>query len=59
MLGLKDPVIFWAYILTILSAVLCVVYGMMNWNKGTENEAKEMDEEQKWEKKDKEISDKM
>ncbi|MDD5455929.1 MAG: hypothetical protein PHV30_02715 [Candidatus Margulisbacteria bacterium] len=59
MLGLKDPVIFWAYLLTILSALLCVIYGILNWNKGAENEGKEMDEEKKWEKKDKEISDKL
>jgi hypothetical protein len=36
MLGFKDPLIAAAFILCILSALLCVVYGGLNWNKGDE-----------------------
>jgi len=33
MLGLADGQIAAAFILSILSVILCVVYGAMNWNK--------------------------
>ncbi|MEG6522218.1 symporter small accessory protein [Desulfotomaculum sp. 1211_IL3151] len=33
MLGFADPQIILAYILCILSAGLCVAYGIKNWNK--------------------------
>ncbi len=56
MLGIKDPVIYLAYILTMLSAVACVIYGIINWNKGTETETNDIAEEQAWEKKDKKIT---
>lgn len=32
MLGLTDPGIILAYALSIGGAVLCVVYGIINWN---------------------------
>jgi len=33
-LGIESPAVFAGYILCILSTVLCVVYGILNWNKG-------------------------
>lgn len=33
MLGLNDSGIILAYLLSIGGAVLCVVYGTLNWNK--------------------------
>ncbi len=33
MFGLSDPWIIAAYVLTTLSVLLCVVYGIINWNK--------------------------
>ena len=36
MFGISDPWIWMAYLLCILSAVLCLVYGTINWNKGDE-----------------------
>jgi hypothetical protein len=50
MLGINDPWILTAYLLCILSAVLCIIYGAYHWNKGAENEAEELSEEAKWEK---------
>jgi hypothetical protein len=38
MLGLADGQILLVYILSILSALLCVVYGLINWNKSDEDE---------------------
>ena len=34
LLGLEDPWILGAYIGIILSTLLCIVYGAVNWNKG-------------------------
>jgi len=36
MFGIKDPGIWSAYLICILSAIVCVVYGIVNWNKGDE-----------------------
>ncbi|MGE5613389.1 MAG: symporter small accessory protein [Bacillota bacterium] len=36
MLGLPDPWIAAAYLLSIISAAVCVVYGLANWNKGND-----------------------
>lgn len=33
MLGLESNTIALAYILSVFSSALCVVYGMLNWNK--------------------------
>jgi hypothetical protein len=34
MLGIDDPGVWLAYVLSVLSAVLCVVYSWWNWNRG-------------------------
>jgi hypothetical protein len=33
MFGLTDPAIWIAYLLTIGGTLLCVIYGVINWNK--------------------------
>jgi len=35
-LGIADPWVALVFVLCILSALLCVVYGLINWNKGEE-----------------------
>ncbi len=35
-LGIEDPGVWLAYLLSLISAVACVVYGIVNWNKGDE-----------------------
>lgn len=35
-LGIKGTGVVLAYVLCVLSALLCVVYGLLNWNKGDE-----------------------
>lgn len=37
-LGISDPWIFSGYLFTILSVLLCVIYGAINWNKGDEED---------------------
>ena len=36
MLGFDDPYIALAYVLCIVSMLLCVVYGLVMWNRGDE-----------------------
>ena len=38
MFGIEDPSIYMVYVLTFLSMLICVVYGVVYWNKGGENE---------------------
>ncbi len=49
MLGIPDVSIWLAYLLSILSAAACITYGLVNWNKGAENEQTQIQEEVKWE----------
>lgn len=49
MLGIPDFGIIAAYLLCILSTVACVVYGIVNWNKGGEDESAQIAEETVWE----------
>ncbi len=57
MLGLQDNAIFAAYTLSIVSALGCVVYGILNWNRGANDEAIEIREEQQWEKDEDKINE--
>ena len=34
MLGIDDPYVLAAYILCLAGTALCVVYGLLNWNRG-------------------------
>ena len=36
MLGIESTGVLVAYLLCIASSILCVVYGLLNWNKGEE-----------------------
>ena len=55
MLGFDSLGVYFAYTFTILATLLCIVYGMVNWNKPKDEQKKEVEEEIKWEKKDKKI----
>jgi hypothetical protein len=57
-LGINDPWIWGVYLLCILSTLLCVIYGLTNWNKGGEIEEKEISEEAAWEEEEEEMQDK-
>ena len=47
MLGLEGVAVPLGFILTILSALLCIVYGLLNWNKGYVTE-EELKQEEAW-----------
>ncbi len=51
-MGIKDPSIWMAYLLCILSTIACVVYGVMYWNKGA---ADTTEEDKKWALEEEEI----
>ena len=52
MLGIDDPGIYMGYILAILSLIACIIYGLMNWNKGMETDIDEIQKDLDWEDKD-------
>ncbi|MCP3927068.1 MAG: hypothetical protein GY714_31300 [Desulfobacterales bacterium] len=54
MLGLSGVAVPLGFILCILSTLLCVVYGIMNWNKGYIKE-EELKLEEVWKDEEKEM----
>jgi len=59
MLGIPDAGIWLAYILCIASTILCVVYGIINWNKGGDVDEGESQKEIEWINKEEEIDNKL
>jgi len=49
--GIQDPWVWLAYLLCIFSTLLCVAYGLINWNKGDETV---QPEDVQWAKEEKE-----
>ncbi len=56
MLGLKDPWIWSVYLLCILSALFCIIYGAVNWNRGEETV---FPEDVKWVKDEEEVEEEL
>lgn len=56
-LGIPDFWIWSVFLLCLGSALLCVIYGLINWNKGAESENFDIAEESAWEEKEKDIVD--
>ncbi len=56
-LGISDPWIAAAYIGCILAMLLCVGYGILNWNKGGDNEGEQISEEISWHEKEKDMEE--
>ncbi|MDD3984538.1 MAG: hypothetical protein PHY59_01295 [Methanobacterium sp.] len=57
-LGISDPGISAAYICCVLALLLCLVYGVINWNKGGGDEKEQISEESKWHVKEKDMEEK-
>ena len=57
MLGLGDSWVLFAFVLSVLSVAACVVYGIINWNKGSEEEQQQINEEIQWQAEDVKIED--
>lgn len=56
MFGLDNFWISLVYILSILSAIGCVIYGILYWNKG-DNDSVIMQEEKQWAEKEKKVEE--
>ena len=53
MLGFQDAGALAAFLLTIGAVLVCIVYGVVNWNKPSPaEESREVKEELEWEKND-------
>lgn len=57
MLGIQDLSIFLVVLLCLLCAAFCVVYGIINWNKGQDKELEEIQEELVWEEEENKIKE--
>lgn len=57
MLKALDAGVFMAYLLIFASVLLCIIYGLINWNKGGNVTPEEASEESKWDQEEKEITD--
>jgi len=55
MFGIEDPAIYLGYLMAILSLIACIVYGIINWNKGMEDNLEEIEKDLGWEDKDEQI----
>lgn len=56
MFGIPDPGIWMGYMLSIMSLVLCIVYGAYNWNKGKEPVQEDLTTDLEWEQKEEEMN---
>lgn len=56
MLGIESPGVYWAYIGSIASALACIIYGIINWNKGAIDEEEEK-KSIEWKEHEKTIND--
>ncbi|HEX9933853.1 MAG TPA: hypothetical protein VGB38_01550 [bacterium] len=59
MLGLGDFWVVLVFVLTLCSVLLCVVYGIVKWNKDGEPSKKELAEEKRWDREEKKIEKKL
>ena len=59
MLGFHDFWILAGYALTVLSAIFCIVYGIINRHKGMEEKDGDYREELRWEKEEIELIEKL
>lgn len=55
MLGINDPAIYLGYLAAIISLIACIIYGILYWNKGMEDDEKEIEKDLEWENKDEQI----
>ena len=56
MLGIEDKWVSLSYLLCLLSALLCVIYGALTWNKGVEEPGQE---DIKWAAEEKKVEEEL
>ena len=58
MFGIEDFSVSLVYLLCILSALLCLVYGIVNWNKG-EPDVQDVSKTANWEEEETNVEEKL
>lgn len=58
MLGIEDKWVSAAYVLCLASTVLCVIYGLITWNKGDEG-AEQVAEDVQWAEHEKKVEEEL
>jgi len=56
MLGIEDKYVALAYLLCLLSTLVCVIYGIINWNRGA---AEPQKEDIDWAKEEKKVEEEL
>jgi len=56
MLGIEDKYVAAVYLLCVASSLLCIVYGLVNWNRGSDEAETE---DVHWAQEDKKIEDEL
>jgi len=56
MFGIEDKYVSMVYLLCIASSLLCVAYGLINWNRGAE---KVQEEDIRWAKDEKQVEEEL
>ena len=56
MLGIEDKYVAGVYLLCIASSLLCVIYGLVNWNRGADEAGTE---DMKWAKEEKKLEEEL
>lgn len=59
MWGIEDKWVLAAYLLCIGSAALCVIYGLVNWNRGAEEPELPVTEEAHWAEEEKKLEEEL
>lgn len=57
MFGLEDTAVAAAYGLSLVSALLCAAYGIINWNRGNDREEEQIREELAWQAEETQIDE--
>lgn len=57
MFGIQSFAIWSVYLLCILSTVACLIYGVINWNKGGTDEIQDLKKSKEWQKEEEEIKE--
>ena len=57
MFGIQSFAIWSAYLLCILSTLACLVYGIINWNKGGDDKEEQEERKKQWKEEQSKIQD--
>lgn len=59
LLGFSDPWVSAGFVLTVLSTLFCILYGLLNWKKGGVEKEGDYREEIQWEREEIELIEKL